>query len=67
VTGEIVDDDGVLRIERIEVRYEIAVPEGREEAARRALERHVDGCPVAQTLLPCVEIEWEADLRTAED
>ena len=61
-----VSDDGVLRIERIRVRYEITVPGGREPAARRALERHVDGCPVAQTLLPCVEIEWEAEVTEEE-
>ena len=61
-----VSDDGVLRIERIRVRYEITVPAGREPAARRALERHVDGCPVAQTLLPCVEIEWEAEVTEEE-
>lgn len=31
----------------------------------RALETHVAGCPVAQTLTPCVEIAWEADVREA--
>ena len=55
--------DGVLKITRIRVGYRMKVPEGRREAAERALERHVDGCPVAQTLLPCVEIEWEAEIE----
>ena len=55
--------DGVLKITRIHVAYQLKVPRGRREAAERALANHVDGCPVAQTLLPCVEIEWEAEIE----
>lgn len=57
-----VNDGGVLRISKIRVRYEIELPEGRREALDRALSAHVANCPVAQTLLPCVEIEWEAEV-----
>lgn len=56
----------MLKILRIRVRYEIRVPPGKREAAERALEVHVSGCPVAQTLIPCVEIEWEAEIREEE-
>lgn len=63
MVGEIVRHDGTLRIERIRVRYHLRIPAGTREAAERALEAHVDGCPVAQTLLPCVEIEWEAEIE----
>lgn len=55
--------DGVLRITRVHVTYRLKVPEGKREAAERALEKHVDGCPVAQTLLPCVEIDWDAEIE----
>lgn len=61
--GEIVKRDGVLEIDRIEVRYEIEIPAGKREEAERALENHVENCPVARTLMPCVEIEWEAEIR----
>lgn len=55
--------DGVLRITRVHVTYRLKVPAGKREAAERALETHVDGCPVAQTLLPCVEIDWDAEIE----
>lgn len=61
--GEVVKRDGVLEIERIEVRYEVEIPAGKREEAERALETHVENCPVARTLTPCVEIEWEAEIR----
>lgn len=61
--GQIVKRDGVLEIDRIEVRYDIEIPAGKREEAERALENHVQNCPVARTLIPCVEIEWEADIR----
>ncbi len=63
VRGEIDEHDGVLKIDRIVVRYEIRIPRGKREAAERALEIHVSKCPVAQTLTPCVEIEWDAEIR----
>lgn len=56
----------MLRIQRIDVRYTIPVPAGMREAAERALEHHVLNCPVAQTLTPCVEIAWEADIQEEE-
>lgn len=39
------------------------VPAGKREAAERALEMHREHCPVAVTLTPCVDIEWEADIE----
>lgn len=55
--------NGVLQITRIHVTYRLKVPAGRREAAERALEKHVDGCPVAQTLVPCVDIGWDAEIE----
>ncbi|MFQ5890157.1 MAG: OsmC family protein [Gemmatimonadota bacterium] len=63
VVGEIGERDGTLRIMRIRVRYEIEIPAGKRSEAERALEHHVSHCPVAQTLTPCVEIEWEAEIK----
>ena len=66
VTGEIGSVGGTLKITRILVRYEVVIPAGTRAAAERALAHHVANCPVAQTLLPCVRIDWEADIREEE-
>ena len=48
------------------MRYEILVPSGMRAETERALAHHVSKCPVAQTLMPCVEIEWEAEIAEEE-
>ncbi|MFQ5679219.1 MAG: OsmC family protein [Gemmatimonadota bacterium] len=63
VRGEINEHDGTLKIDRIRVRYEIRIPSGTREATERALEVHASNCPVARTLMPCVQIDWEADIE----
>lgn len=55
-----------MKITRIHVRYEIRVPSGMRAETERALAHHASRCPVAQTLIPCVQIEWEADIREEE-
>lgn len=66
VVGEIGPIDGTLEITRIRIRYEVVIPADKREDAERALAHHVAACPVAQTLTPCVQIEWEADIREEE-
>lgn len=61
--GHIREVEGTIRITRIEVRYQIRIPAGKRAEAERALSGHVSKCPVAQTLTPCVEIGWEADIQ----
>lgn len=61
--GTIEEVDGTLKITRIDVRYDLKIPAGKREEAERALRLHVSKCPVAQTLTPCVEIAWEADIE----
>lgn len=63
MVGDVEAVDGVLQITRIHVAYRLEIPAGKRAAAERALEAHVSGCPVAQTLLPCVEITWEAEFE----
>ena len=65
MVGDVEAVDGVLKVTRIHVTYRMTIPRGRREAAERALETHVDHCPVAQTLLPCVEIGWDAEIEEA--
>ena len=43
------------------MKYRISLPEGKREAAERALEIHQAKCPVATTLTRGVEITWQAE------
>ena len=47
----------------IHVHYTMQIPEGTRETVDKALARHVDKCPTAQTLKGAVEITWTADIE----
>jgi uncharacterized OsmC-like protein len=47
---------------RVHVAYRLRIPAGSRETVDRALERHVDKCPTAQTLKGAVEVTWEAEI-----
>ena len=55
--------DGIPVLTRVHVRYRLPVPPEQREAAERALGRHIEKCPTAQTLKPAVEVtasaEWD--------
>ena len=55
--------DRVPVLTEIRVRYELTIPAGSRETVDRALARHVDKCPTAQSLKGAVGISWEADIR----
>lgn len=44
------------------VHYTLRIPAGTRETVERALSRHVDKCPTAQTLKGAVAVEWTADV-----
>jgi len=60
--GEIVDDDGVLVIERITVTYRLKAPEDQHEEAGRVHGFHARFCPVARSLEGSIEIHTELEL-----
>jgi uncharacterized OsmC-like protein len=60
--GEIFDRDGVLVIERITVRYRLAVPEDRRAEVERVHGFHARACPVARSLEGGIEVRTELDL-----
>ncbi len=64
VQGTIEAPDGVLKITKIACHYTVKVPDGKQDAAERALAVFDRGCPVAQTLKGAVEIEhtWELEV-----
>ena len=57
--------DRIPVLTRIHVTYELRIPPGRRETVDRALSRHVDKCPTAQTLKGAVDITWEANVLDA--
>lgn len=45
--------------------YRLRIPAGTRETVERALARHVEKCPTAQTLRGAVEVTWEAEITEA--
>ena len=62
VEGDIEAIDKVLRITRIRVRYDLKVPRGKREAAERAVERHPTGCPAANSVAGCIDLDIKANI-----
>jgi uncharacterized OsmC-like protein len=54
--------DRIPVLVRIHVRYTLHIPAGTRDAVDRALARHVDKCPTAQSLRGAVEFTWSADV-----
>ena len=65
VEGDIEAVDKVLRITRIRVRYALTIPRGSREKVERAVARHPAGCPAANSVRGCIDLDIQADL-TAE-
>ena len=65
VEGDIEDVDGVMKITRIRIHYNIKLPAGKREEAQRALDVHERGCPAAMSVNGCIAIEWTADFEEA--
>jgi uncharacterized OsmC-like protein len=61
--GEVVEENGVLRIRRIEVVYHLKASEDQRPAIERAHEFHADHCPLARTLAGCVEIATRLEIE----
>ncbi|HUG01865.1 MAG TPA: OsmC family protein [Longimicrobiales bacterium] len=55
--------DRIPVLTRVHVAYRLRIPAGSRETVDRALARHVDKCPTAQTLKGVVEVTWEAAIR----
>ncbi len=65
VEGDIEDVEGVLKITRIRVRYNLKVPLEKTEGARQAFDRYLPYCPGAQSVIGCIHIEH--DLRVERE
>ncbi|WP_223643106.1 OsmC family protein [Planococcus sp. 4-30] len=64
VQGTIEAPEGVLKVTKITAHYHVKVPDGKQDAAERALSVFDKGCPVAQTLKGAVDIQHSWDIET---
>jgi len=62
VEGDIEATEKVLKIARIRVHYQIRIPEGKRDAAERALATHEQKCPAASSVRGCIPIQITAEI-----
>ncbi len=55
--------EGVLKITKIRLRYEIKIPSEVREKAERALAVYADKCPAYQSVKNCIEVSWDAQMQ----
>jgi hypothetical protein len=67
VEGDIEDIDGVLRISRIRVDYELKVPSGKSGEAREVFAGYLKGCPAAMSVIGCIDIIDNLAITELED
>ncbi len=58
--------DGIVTLTRIDVAYRLRIPAGAREKVERALARHQEKCPTAQSLKGAVEVAWTAEIEEAQ-
>ncbi len=63
VTGDIENVDGVLKITRINVHYELKVPAENREDAKESLDTYLSLCPGAQSVIGCIDITHELTME----
>jgi len=67
VEGDIEDVDGVLRISRIRVDYDLKVPRGKTEEAQEVFATYLKKCPAAMTVIGCIDIIDSLRITELED
>ena len=59
VAGDIENVDGVLKITRIGVKYQLKIPPDKIAEAKEAFSAYITRCPAAQSVIGCIRIEDE--------
>ncbi len=67
VEGDIENVDGVLRISRIRVAYQLKVPAGKTEDAREVFLDYIKKCPAAMSVCGCIDITDSLEITELED
>jgi hypothetical protein len=63
VEGDIEDVNGVLKITRIRVHYDLKIPPGMAGESREAFEGYLPSCPGAQSVIGCIRIEHDIEIK----
>jgi hypothetical protein len=63
VEGDIEDVNGVLKITRIRVHYDLKIPPGKAGEAREAFAGYLPSCPGAQSVIGCIRIEHDMEIK----
>jgi organic hydroperoxide reductase OsmC/OhrA len=61
--GEVETEGRVLVIKRIAVRYRLTLESGKREVAERVHRVHMDHCPIARSIAPCIAITTSLELE----
>jgi hypothetical protein len=64
VIGDIEDVDGVLKITRIQVDYQLKAPEDKHKDAKEALYSYLHLCPAAQSVIGCIDINHSLTIES---
>jgi organic hydroperoxide reductase OsmC/OhrA len=65
VEGDIEDVEGVLRITKIRLRYQMKIPKGKQDEAEKALATYSKMCPAYQSIKGCIDCSWTAEMEEA--
>ena len=63
VEGDIEDVEGVLRITKIRLRYQMKIPKGKREDAEKALATYSKNCPAYQSIKGCIDCSWTLEIE----
>ena len=66
VEGDIEEVDGVLRITRIRLHYQIVAPHGSGDKVERALASYAEKCPAYQSVKDCIDCSWDAESMSSD-
>jgi hypothetical protein len=66
VEGSIEDVNGVLKITRIAVTYHMKLFSEKVSEANNALASYLSGCPAAQSVIGCIDIQDNAIMETLD-
>ncbi|HEX4206496.1 MAG TPA: hypothetical protein VHZ51_20315 [Ktedonobacteraceae bacterium] len=67
VDGRIVGSGKTIRIESIDLHYDLTVPPEAREASIRALRVHPQGCPAHESVKAAITIRWDAALHIGDE
>ncbi len=63
VEGDVTDEEGVIRVSEIRLRYRLKIPAGTQDKVQRALETYASRCPAYLTVKDCIAVSWTADVE----